>query len=63
MQYAVCSQQFVVRSVVTNHAPRCSQVLDNTFDDDGTPMMVPPAGPERERASKLLGLERELFGA
>ena len=25
--------------------------------------MVPPPGPERDRASKLLGLERELFGA
>ena len=39
------------------------QVLDATFSDEGTPMMVPPAGPERDRASKLLGLERELFGA
>lgn len=39
------------------------QLLDATFADEGTPMMVPPAGPERDRASKLLGLERELFGA
>jgi len=39
------------------------QVLDATFDEPGTPMMVPPAGPERERASELLRLERELFSA
>jgi glutathione S-transferase len=39
------------------------QVLDATFAEEGTPMMVPPPGPERDRASKLLGLERELFGA
>jgi glutathione S-transferase len=39
------------------------QVLDASFADEGTPMMVPPEGPERDRASKLLGLERELFGA
>lgn len=39
------------------------QVLDATFAEEGTPMMVPPPGSERERASKLLNLERELFGA
>ena len=39
------------------------QVLDSTFAEPGTPMMVPPPGPERDQASKLLGLERELFGA
>ena len=38
-------------------------MIDATFDEPGTPMMVPPPGPERERASRLLGLERELFGA
>jgi len=39
------------------------QVLDATFAEPGTPMMVPPPGPERERASALLRLERELFSA
>ncbi|EOD26651.1 glutathione dehydrogenase [Emiliania huxleyi CCMP1516] len=39
------------------------QALDQTFSGEGTPRMVPPPGPERDRASKLLGLERELFGA
>jgi len=39
------------------------QVLDATFAEPGTLMMVPPPGPERDRASQLLSLERELFGA
>lgn len=38
------------------------QVLDGTFDEEGTPMMIPPPGAERQRASELLSLERELFG-
>ena len=35
------------------------QALDATFKQ-GPPMVPPPGTPERERAQKLLGLEREL---
>lgn len=36
------------------------QTLDAAFEQ-GPPMVPPPGTPERERAQKLLGLERELF--
>ena len=38
------------------------QTLDAAFDQ-GPPMVPPPGTSERERAQKLLGLERTLFGA